>query len=102
MTIQEALKRFRKEFGLTQTQVATVLEIPQTSYSRYEVGQFIPRADDIVKLATTFGVTTDYLLGLTCSPRKMPAEVLAYPALIGKLKEWEDEINKIISDYEDR
>lgn len=102
MTIQEALKRFRKEYGLTQMQVATVLGIPQSSYSRCEVGQTMPRADDIVKLATTFGVTTDYLLGLTSSPRKLPAEVLVFPALIEKLKKWEYEIHKTISDYKDR
>lgn len=75
MTVADALKRFRLEMGLSQKDVAEQLEILPQAYSRYEVGKFIPRANDIIKLAQVYGVTTDYLLGMTDEPRPKPQEV---------------------------
>ena len=68
MEIKESLKRFRKEFKLNQTQVATTLEIPYQSYQCYEYGKNIPSASIIVKLATAYNVSADYLLGLSDDP----------------------------------
>ena len=48
--------------------------MPQ-AYSRYEIGKFVPRADDIAKLATAYNVTADYLLGLSDEPRPKSQEV---------------------------
>ena len=69
MKVAEGLKRFRKNAKLTQEDVADVLGIKRPAYSRYETGQFVPRADDIVTLARTYDVSTDYLLGLSDIPR---------------------------------
>lgn len=69
MKVAESLKRFRKNAKLTQEEVANVLGIKRPAYSRYETGQFVPRADDIVTLAQTYDVSTDYLLGLSEIPR---------------------------------
>lgn len=68
MTIAESLKRFRKEFNLTQQQLADKLEISQQSYQAYE-SKSTPSAAVIVKLAQAFNVSTDYLLGLTDTPQ---------------------------------
>lgn len=68
MTIAESLKRFRKNFNLTQKQVATVLGISQQSYQVYEK-QSVPSATTILNLATAFNVSADYLLGLTDEPK---------------------------------
>lgn len=68
MTVAESLKRFRAEYALSQKEVADTLGKPASSYYRYEIGRFIPQADDIIKLATTYNVSADYLLGLSDAP----------------------------------
>lgn len=67
MNIFESLKRFRKEFKLTQDDVAKVLGISKQAYGRYEK-DVSPSAQSIKKIAVDFKVSTDYLLGLTDKP----------------------------------
>lgn len=69
MPIKDSLRRFRKRFKLSQGDLAKRLGMMQQSYYRYENGQTVPRADDIVKLAGEFKVTTDYILGLSDDPQ---------------------------------
>lgn len=68
MTIAEALKRFRLNKGLTQAEVADKLGIFQQAYYRYEKGKIFPPVLLIVKMANTFNVSADYLLGLSDEP----------------------------------
>lgn len=76
MNINESLKRFRTEFRLTQDEVAKVLGTSKQSYYRYEK-DVVPSAEVIKKIALAFGVSTDYLLGLTDLPNNNPnAEIL--------------------------
>lgn len=75
MTIAESLKRFRRELNLTQRDVAETLGVMTQVYSRYETGKYVPRADDVTKIAEAYDVTTDYLLGLSDEPRPKPPEV---------------------------
>ena len=75
MNISESLKRFRRELNLSQKDVAETLGIMTQAYSRYETGKYVPRADDIIKLATVYDVSTDYLLGLTDESRPKTPEV---------------------------
>lgn len=67
MTYSEALKRFRRDFNLTQRQAASAAGILQQAYQKYEYGR-IPSAEVLVKLADAFNVSTDYLLGRTDIP----------------------------------
>lgn len=69
MTTGEALKRFRREFGLNQRTVAQLVGVLPQAYSRYETGQYPPTVPLILKLADEYGVTTDYLLGRSDEPR---------------------------------
>lgn len=68
MTVAESLKRFRREFKLSQREVAATLGVKQQSYQVYE-SRTIPTVTVIMKLADAYGVTTDYLLGRTDSPQ---------------------------------
>lgn len=68
MTIAESLKRFRKDFKLTQAQVADKLGMLQQSYYKYESGKNMPSAEFVLNLANAYGVSTDYLLGLSDTP----------------------------------
>lgn len=68
MTIGEALKRFRKEFKLTQDDIAKVLNVTRQAYHSYETDKANPPSQKILELANEYNVSTDYLLGLTNKP----------------------------------
>lgn len=74
MTTGEALKRFRKRFGLSQKHAATVAGVHLTTYQKYEYDEFVPPVTSIENLADEFGVSTDYLLGRTDNPRLQTIE----------------------------
>lgn len=62
------LRDMRENHDMKQTEVAAYLGIAQTVYSRYERGfQTIP-VEHLLKLATLYGVSVDYLLGRTENP----------------------------------
>lgn len=64
------LRDLREDHDLSQTQVAELLRIQQTVYSRYERGaQTIP-LQHLVALAQYYNVSTDYMLGLTDDPKR--------------------------------
>lgn len=49
---------------MTQNEIATMLNMRQQSYIRYELGTGEPSLETLVKLAKIFGVSTDFLLGI--------------------------------------
>ena len=60
----ERLRALRKQKKLTQKQLAEQIRVKNSIISFYEVGDRFPSPEIIVKLATTLGVTSDYLLGI--------------------------------------
>ena len=57
------IRDLREDHDLTQKQVAQILGMSQTGYSKYESGENdIPTAV-LIKLADLYKTTTDYLLG---------------------------------------
>ena len=59
------LRELREDRDLTQTQVAKEVGMSQTGYSKYETGENdIPTAI-LIKLARFYGVSIDYILGVT-------------------------------------
>lgn len=69
MTFGEALKRFRESYGLSQSAVASRLEVKTPLYQRYEWGKTSPSVEFIIKMAREFDVSADYLLGLSDTPK---------------------------------
>ena len=68
------LKILRINAGLKQTDIADILGIQQTVYSRYERGfQTIP-LHFLVKLADFYNTSTDYLLNRTNNINSYPDE----------------------------
>lgn len=59
----DKLKSLRTSMNKTQQQVADYLGITRAAYSHFENNRNDPDKDTLVKLATFFNVTTDYLLG---------------------------------------
>ena len=65
----ERIKECRKKAGLTQEQVAEALEIGYSTYRHYEYGNRMPLVTDAAKMAKLFGVSLDYLAGLSEEPK---------------------------------
>ena len=63
--LSERLKKIRKEKNVTQGQVAEYIGTTRANYTGYETGARKPPHDKIIKLSEFFGVSTDYLLGMT-------------------------------------
>ena len=61
----ERLYELRKAKNITQQKLAVDIGIDQASISSYESGKYLPTVDVLIKLANYFGVSTDYLLGLS-------------------------------------
>lgn len=59
------LKRLRKERGLTQTELGAQIGLSKAVVSKYETGMGYPTFDVLIRIAQYFGVTTDYLLGVS-------------------------------------
>jgi transcriptional regulator with XRE-family HTH domain len=64
----------REDNDLTQSDIAKVLNIAQTTYSGYENGTRNIPVEAVVKLALYYKVSTDYLLGLTKTSEPYPGE----------------------------
>lgn len=63
--IGNIIKKLRKEFNLTQGQLARRLDISPGTLSNYESGLRTPSIDNLIKFAAFFHVSVDYLLGRT-------------------------------------
>ena len=65
MAIYQKLKELKDEKGLTQKQVSELIHVSMNHYGKYERGEVdIPLAKAII-LAKYYGVSLDYLAGLT-------------------------------------
>ena len=62
------LKEIREDRDFTQKQIADVLRIEQTNYSKYELGKNMMGIDKYMLLAKFYDVSIDYLCGLTDIP----------------------------------
>ena len=59
------LRDLREDADLTQTQVAAILHMSQTGYSKDETGENDIPTRVLIQLAHFYQTSTDYLLGLT-------------------------------------
>lgn len=58
-------KELRQLLGMTQVEIADKLGMPQTAWSRLEIGKVPdPRASTIILVCKTFNVSADWLMGL--------------------------------------
>ena len=70
MNLGDSFRRFRKELGLTQQQVADTLHIHKQAYQRYESGKVVPSIEFLVKIADAYELSTDYLVGRSDNPKR--------------------------------
>jgi len=63
------LKDLREDHDMTQQQVADILGMKQSQYSRYERGVRDVPTDVLIRLAKLFSTSVDYILGMTNDPK---------------------------------
>lgn len=61
----QRLKELRLENGYTQKEIAQMLKINSVTYLHYEKEQREPPLSLLADIAKLYGVTVDYLLGLS-------------------------------------
>ena len=63
------IRDLREDNDLSQTQVATLLKVHQTTYSDYEIGNLNVPIDVLIKLANFYETSIDYLVEITDNPK---------------------------------
>ena len=61
----ENLKKLRKGRSMTQSELGGKIGLSKAVISKYETGLGYPSFDVLIRIAKFFGVTTDYLLGVS-------------------------------------
>lgn len=63
--IYENIRNLREDNDKTQAEIADLLHIKQTTYSKYELGKINIPIEVFIRLADYYNVSVDYLLGRT-------------------------------------
>ena len=66
------IRDLREDRDLNQTEVAKILGMSQTGYSKYETGENDIPTWVLIKLAQFYNTSVDYLLGLTGDSKPYP------------------------------
>ena len=64
------LRDLREDKNMNQTQIAKMLDMSQTGYSKYETGENDIPTTILIKLARFYNTSVDYLLGETDNPKR--------------------------------
>ena len=62
------IRDLREDRDLTQREVAKILNCSQQVYSNYELGQRDIPTDILIKISAFYGVSVDYILGISDVP----------------------------------
>lgn len=68
----QRIRDLREDRDLTQARLAALLNIHQTTYSDYELGNLNIPVAVLMQLADFYGTSIDYLVGRTDEPRPLP------------------------------
>ena len=66
------IRDLREDKDLNQTEVATMLGMSQTGYSKYETGENDIPTNILIELAKFYNTSTDYILGITNDKKPYP------------------------------
>lgn len=71
MNYYQRLRDVREDKDLKQQNIADILGIGQSDYSKYERGVNMMGIDKYIKLAQYYNISLDYLCGLIDEPEKL-------------------------------
>ena len=63
--IYSRIRSLREDHDLTQKKIASILNMSQTGYSKYETGENDIPTKILIELSKFYKVTVDYILGLS-------------------------------------
>ncbi len=69
MNYRDILRSVREDRDYTQAQIGKILNKSQQGYSHIESGRAELKIDDLIRLCKFYGLSADYLIGLTNSPK---------------------------------
>lgn len=67
----QRLKDIREDNDKTQEEIAILLGMKQTQYSRYELGKQELPMHHFIKLALYYNISLDYLAGIIKEPKNL-------------------------------
>ena len=70
----ERMKKVRKEAGLTQKELAQLLQLSIGTIAMWETGKREPKLETMVHLSNTLNTSVDYLLGLSEIASPQPSD----------------------------
>ncbi len=66
----QRIRDLREDRDLKQRELAQILHCSQQVYSNYELGERDIPTDILIRLSQFYGVSVDYILGLTSNPKQ--------------------------------
>lgn len=69
MEYRERIKAVREDHDLSQAEIGKILNKSQQGYNHIEKGRAELTIKDLIKLCRYYGLSADYLIGLTDMPR---------------------------------
>ena len=72
MTYLNRIKDLREDSDVTQTRIARMINVAQTTYSDYEKGKIRIPIDIVIKLAEFYDVDMNYITGVSNIKQKFP------------------------------
>ncbi len=107
LLIPERLKETRERLGITRVEAARRMNIPQSSYVRYEKGDRKPTHATIVQMAQVLGTSVDYLIGESDDDRADTAVIhkkdnpILYEITMGAKDLDEAQLNRLLKYYKE-
>lgn len=96
MNIGQNIKRLREERGLTQQQIADMVNMHRSNYSKVENGQRELSIIALNKIAKYFGITLDNLVNSGDIPQEIIIEDKSTMEQLKHIQELEQEDKKMI------
>ena len=62
MTLGQKLKEIRKKFGLSQEQLAEIINVSRQAITKWETDAGLPDTENLKELSRIFEISIDYLL----------------------------------------
>ena len=78
MNYFQRLRDIRHDRDLTQAQIAKILQIGQSDYSKYERGVNMMGIDKYMVLSKYYNVSLDYITGLIDTPKTLDGTPYSY------------------------
>ena len=88
MTFGEKLQRLRARAGLSQDQLAELLDVSRQAVSKWERNEAMPEAEKLVRISRQFRVSTDYLLLEELEEPETASVPAPAAGLWGRIKQW--------------